>query len=46
LLSIEEKLKRKFRTKISIVPRKKGGKIILEYYDNESLSRIIDELGV
>jgi ParB family chromosome partitioning protein len=46
LLSIEEELKSRFRTKISIVPKKKGGRIIIEYYDNESLSRIIDELKV
>lgn len=46
LLAIEEALRKKLRTKISVVPRKKGGRIIIEYYDDESLSRIVDELKV
>jgi predicted ATP-dependent protease len=44
--SVEEALKKKLRTKVSITPRAKGGKITIEYYDNDSLSRILDELSI
>lgn len=44
LLSIEDKLKSKFQTKVSITPLKKGGRIVIEYYNNNGLTRILEEL--
>ncbi len=41
---IEDALRRLLGTKVSIRPKKRGGKIVIEYYDNEGLSRIIDIL--
>jgi ParB family chromosome partitioning protein len=46
LQSIEERLKSKLQTKVSITPRKKGGRIIIEYYNNTGLTRILEELKV
>jgi len=46
LLSIEDRLRNKLQTKVSINPRKKGGRIVIEYYDNTSLTRILEELKV
>ena len=46
LLSIEENLKKKLQTKVNILPRKKGGRIIIEYYNSESLGRIIEMFQV
>ncbi|MCD6161263.1 MAG: ParB/RepB/Spo0J family partition protein [candidate division Zixibacteria bacterium] len=44
LLSIEDRLKSMMQTKVSILPRKKGGRIIIEYYNNDSLTRILEQL--
>ena len=46
MFAIEEALKRKLKTKAYISPGAKGGKIVIEYYDNDSLSRILDELKI
>lgn len=46
LLSIEDRLKSILQTKVSIMPRKKGGRIIIEYFNNESLARILEELKI
>jgi hypothetical protein len=46
LFAVEEALKKKLRTKVFISPRAKGGRITIEYYDNDSLSRILDELSI
>ncbi len=45
VVSVEEVLKRKFGTKVSINQKKKGGKIIFEYYTNDDLNRILDLFG-
>lgn len=46
LAAIEEAFKKKLRTKVTIKPLAKGGRIAIEYYDDESLSRILDELSI
>jgi ParB family chromosome partitioning protein len=46
LLSIEDKLKGRLQTKVYITPRKKGGRIVIEYYNTEGLTRILEELKV
>lgn len=46
LMSIENELKKRLQTKVSIAPKKKGGRIIIEYFDNDSLSRIIEKLNL
>lgn len=45
LQSIEAALRQSLETKVSITPRKKGGRIIIEYYDDTSLSRIVNLLS-
>ena len=44
--SIEESLKRKFATKVSIIQKRKGGKIIIEYYSDDELNRLLELFGV
>lgn len=46
LVSIEDELKKRLQTKVAINPKKKGGKIIIDYYDNDSLTRIIEKLNL
>lgn len=45
LLSIEEGLKKKLQTKVAITPRRRGGRIVIDYFDNDSLSRILERLN-
>jgi len=45
LLSIEDGLKRALQTKVLITPRKKGGRIIIDYYNNEGLTRVLERLN-
>jgi ParB family chromosome partitioning protein len=42
LKSLEEKLKKKLGTKVSISSRSKGGRIVIEYYSVEELDRILE----
>jgi len=44
--SIEESLKRKFATKVSINQKRKGGRIIIEYYSDDELNRLLELFGV
>jgi ParB family chromosome partitioning protein len=46
LSAIEEAFKKKLRTKVTIKPLAKGGRITIEYFDDDSLSRILDELKI
>ncbi|UCE66211.1 MAG: ParB/RepB/Spo0J family partition protein [Candidatus Zixiibacteriota bacterium] len=46
LESIEESLKRKFATRVSINQKRKGGKIIIEYYSDDELNRLLEIFGV
>jgi ParB family chromosome partitioning protein len=42
LKSVEEKLKKKLGTKVSISSRSRGGRIVIEYYSTEELDRILE----
>lgn len=44
LKALEEKLKKALGTKVSIASRSKGGKIVIEYYSNEELNRILEKI--
>lgn len=44
LKSLEERLKKALGTKVSIASRAKGGKIVIEYYSNEELDRILEKI--
>jgi ParB family transcriptional regulator, chromosome partitioning protein len=46
LSAIEEAFKKKLRTKVTLKPLVKGGRITIEYFDDDSLSRILDELSI
>ncbi len=46
LMSIEDELKKKLQTKVAINPKKRGGRIVIEYFDNDSLTRIIEKLNL
>jgi ParB family chromosome partitioning protein len=45
LKSVEEKLKKSLGTKVSIIVRSKGGRIVIEYYSAEELDRIVDKIS-
>ncbi len=46
LLSAVDQLRRRFATKIAIQPRRKGGgKVVLEYYSDDDLARLLEILG-
>jgi ParB family chromosome partitioning protein len=42
---IEERLRKSLGTKVSIAAKAKGGKIVIEYYSNEELERILEKIG-
>lgn len=42
--AVEEKLKKSLGTKVSIATRAKGGKIVIEYYSNDELDRILEKI--
>lgn len=42
----ENKLQQKFGTHVAIAPKKKGGKIEIEYYGQEDLERLLEAWGV
>jgi ParB family chromosome partitioning protein len=44
--SIEESLKRKFATKVSINQKRKGGRIVIEYFSDDELNRLLEMFGV
>lgn len=44
LKGVEDRLKRALGTKVSIMPRSKGGRIVIEYYSGDELDRIIDKI--
>ena len=46
LQTLEDALRRTLGTKVSLVARKKGGRITIEYFSAEDLSRILQALGV
>jgi ParB family transcriptional regulator, chromosome partitioning protein len=42
---VEEKLKKSLGTKVSILAKGKGGRIVIEYYTAEELDRILEMIG-
>ena len=44
LKPLEEKLKKALGTKVSIDAKAKGGRIVIEYYSNDELDRILDKI--
>ncbi len=44
LKTVEEKLKKALGTKVSIASRSKGGRIVIEYYSDEELDRILEKI--
>jgi len=45
IVSLEEQLKRKLSTKVTIKTGRKGGKIIIDYYSNSDLERLLELMG-
>jgi len=43
--AVEQRLKRSLGTKVTVTPRAKGGKIVIEYYSNDELDRILEKIG-
>lgn len=46
IASIEESLKRKLATKVTITQKRKGGRITIEYYSVDELNRLLELFGV
>ena len=46
LQQLEDELRRTLSTKVSLFARKKGGRIVIEYFSPEDLARILQALGV
>jgi ParB family chromosome partitioning protein len=44
LKSVEEKLRKSLGTKVSIAAKAKGGRIVIEYYSNDELDRILEKI--
>lgn len=44
--TLEDELRRTLGTKVSLAPRKKGGRLIIEYFSTEDLTRLLQLLGV
>ncbi len=44
LKAVEEKLKKALGTKVSIATKAKGGRIVIDYYSNEELDRILEKI--
>lgn len=45
LKSLEERLKKSLGTKVSILSKSKGGRIIIEYFSAEELDRILEKIS-
>jgi ParB family chromosome partitioning protein len=43
---LEDELRRVLGTKVRLITRKKGGRVVIEYYSTEDLTRIVHVLGV
>jgi len=42
--SVEDKLRKALGTKVSVAPKAKGGRIVIEYYSAEELDRLLEKL--
>jgi ParB family chromosome partitioning protein len=45
LKAVEEKLRKSLGTKVTIAAKAKGGRIVIEYYSNDELDRIVEKIG-
>ena len=43
--AVEEQLKKALGTKVSIITKSKGGRIVIEYYSAEELDRLLEKIG-
>lgn len=43
---LQDELRKIFKTKVNIKPKKQGGLIEIEYYSDEELNNLIDRLGI
>jgi len=43
--AVEEQLKKALGTKVSIITKSKGGRIVIEYYSAEELDRLLEKFG-
>jgi ParB family chromosome partitioning protein len=43
--ALEEGLQKALGTKVRILPNKRGGKIVIEYFSNNDLERVVDIIG-
>lgn len=46
ILALQEKLEEHFATRVELQSRQKGGNIVIHYYDQEQLERIMELLGL
>lgn len=46
LAAIENELRQFFGTKVSLTPRRRGGRIVIDYFSSEDLTRILRAIGV
>lgn len=46
IVDIEDRLQRQFGTKVQINSKKKGGRIEIEYYNEDDLERILEQIGL
>jgi ParB family chromosome partitioning protein len=46
LAALEDALRTKLGTKVTLLGRKKGGRVIIEYFSTEDLARLLELLGV
>ena len=46
LKELEDELRKALGTKVSLSPRKKGGRLIIDYFSQEDLARILQLVGV
>jgi ParB family chromosome partitioning protein len=42
---VEERIRKTLGTKVTIMPKAKGGRIVIEYYSVEELDRILEKIG-
>lgn len=46
LKELEDKISKRFKTRVSLKHAPKKGRIVIEYFGNDDLSRILEEMGV
>jgi ParB family chromosome partitioning protein len=44
--AIEQELRAKLGTKVMVDSRRRGGKIVIQYFSDEDLTRLLELLGV